>query len=81
MAVRAYILLTVKSGTERRVCDKLREHNEVLEANELYGEYDIIVKVQAEDLSQLDDLLTRKIRSNPSILLTYTMIIARSRKS
>jgi len=80
MVVEAYILLTVNSGKERKVCEKLSEHDEVLEVKELYGEYDIMMKVHAEDLTQLDDLITYKIRSNPNILLTYTMIIAKEYK-
>lgn len=80
MAVYAYILLTVKSGSERKVCDKLSEYDEVLEVNELYGEYDLIIKVRVEDFSQLDDIVTYKVRSNPAVLLTYTMIIAREHK-
>jgi len=80
MAIYAYVLLTVKSGSERKVCNKLSEYSEVLEVDELYGEYDIVIRVSAEDLSQLDDLITYKIRSNPDVLLTYTMIIARKHK-
>ena len=80
MPVDAYILLTTSSGTERKVCKKLAEYSEVLEVKELLGEYDIIVKIRAEDLSELDDLITYKIRSNPNILLSYTMIIAKEHK-
>ncbi len=80
MTIYAYVLLTVNSGSERKVCNKLLEYDEVLEVNELYGEYDIVIRVRAEDLSQLDDLITYKIRSNPNVLLTYTMIIAREHK-
>jgi len=80
MAVYAYVLLTVNSGSERKVCEKISEYDEVLEVKEIYGEYDIAIRVRAEDLSQLDDLITYKIRSNPNVLLTHTMIIAREHK-
>jgi len=70
----------VNSGSERKVCSKLSEYDEVLEVNEIYGEYDILIRIYAEDLSKLDDLITYKIRSNPSILLTHTMIISREHK-
>jgi len=80
MAINALVLLTVNSGSEKKVCKKLIEYGEVLEVNELYGEYDIAIRVHVKDLSQLDDLITYKIRSNPNVLLTYTMIIAREHK-
>jgi len=80
MAIYAYVLLTVKSGSEREVSERVSKYDEVLEVSEVYGEYDILLKTKVEDLSQLDDLLTHRIRSNPNVLLTYTMIIAKSHK-
>ena len=80
MAIHAYVLLTVKSGAERKVSESISRYDAVLEVSEVYGEYDLLVKVRAEDLPQLDDLLTHRIRSNHNVLLTYTMIIARAHK-
>ena len=81
MVILAYVLVTVKSGSERRVCERMSEYKEVLEVSEVYGEYDLILKVQVENLSQLDRLLTQRIRSNPNVLLTYTIIISKQHKT
>ncbi|KYH40267.1 MAG: AsnC family transcriptional regulator [Candidatus Bathyarchaeota archaeon B26-2] len=80
MAVLAYIFLTVTSGSEREVCGRLSEYEEVIELNEVYGEYDIILGVSAEDLNRLDEFITDKVRSIPEVILTYTMIVARKCK-
>jgi len=77
MAVLAYILVTLKSGAERDVCKKVSNFEEVLQVDELYGEYDAILKVRIEDLSQLDKFLTGKLRALPDIFLTTTMIVAK----
>jgi len=77
MAVLAYILVTLKSGAERNVCKKVSSFEEVVQVDELYGEYDAIVKVSVEDLSQLDKFLTDKLRALPDIFLTTTMIVAK----
>jgi DNA-binding Lrp family transcriptional regulator len=77
MATLAYILVTLKSGAERDVCERVSNFEEVVQVDELYGEYDAIVKVRVEDLSQLDKFLTDKLRSLPDIFLTTTMIVAR----
>ncbi|MFQ5999326.1 MAG: Lrp/AsnC family transcriptional regulator [Candidatus Bathyarchaeia archaeon] len=77
MAVLAYILVTLKSGAERDVCDKVSVFEEVTQVDELYGEYDAIVKVRVENLSQLDKFLTDKLRALPDIFLTTTMIVAK----
>ena len=80
MVVLAYILVTLKSGAERDVCDKVSNFEEVIQIDELYGEYDAIVKVRAEDLTALDKFLTNKLRALPDIFLTATMIVAKEYK-
>ena len=77
MVVIAYILVTLKSGAERDVCKKVSNFEEVVQVDELYGEYDAIVKVHIENLSQLDKFLTDKLRALPDIFLTTTMIVAK----
>ena len=77
MAVLAYVLVTLKSGAEREVCKKVSSFEEVIQVDELYGEYDAIIKVRADDLSQLDKFLTDKLRVLPDIFLTTTMIVAK----
>jgi len=79
MVVKAYILFKVNSDREREICKKIVEHDEVLEASIIYGEYDLIAKVNAEDMGQIDSF-TEKIRTMPSIILTSTMIVAREYK-
>ena len=80
MAIHAYVLLTVKSGSEREVAESISKYDAVREVSEVYGEYDVLARVEAEDLAQLDNLLTYRMRSNPNVLLTYTMIVAKAHK-
>ena len=80
MTVLAYVLLVVKSGSERDVCKKVSEFEEVVEASVLFGEYDAIVKVRTDDLSQLDDFLLGKFKEIPEIFRSSTMIVARQYK-
>jgi hypothetical protein len=44
MAVLAYVLFKVSSGTEREVCRQLAEFDEVLHADIIFGEYDVVAK-------------------------------------
>jgi len=75
--VEAYILIKVKVGSERKVVDKLKELKEIKDINELYGEWDIITKVEVPNIEDLDALITEKIRDNDEIELTSTMIVAK----
>ena len=77
MAVQAYVLFKVSSGAEREVCKKIINFDEVLIADVIFGEYDIIARVSVPDLQSLEEFLAEKMRKVPSVLLTSTMIIAR----
>ena len=71
----AYILITVKSGSERELLKEVSEFKEVVEANLVIGENDVVIKVKVKDVSQLDKFLTDKLRVLPDVFLTTTMII------
>ena len=70
MPVQAYVLFKVTSGTEREVCKKIADFDEVLRVGTVYGEYDVIAKVSVPDMQILDEFLSVKIRKVPSVLLT-----------
>ncbi len=80
MAVLAYVLFKVSSGTEREVCQKLVEFGEVIHADIIFGEYDVVAKIETRDLSTLEEFVSRKIRNVPNVLVTSTMIISREYK-
>jgi DNA-binding Lrp family transcriptional regulator len=80
MVVQAYVLFKVSSGTEREVCEKIADFDEVLVAGIVYGEYDVVAKISVPDLEALETFLSEKMRNVPSVMLTSTMIIAREYK-
>jgi DNA-binding Lrp family transcriptional regulator len=77
MSVQAYILFKVNSGSEREVCKKIIDFDEVLGTGVIYGEYDVIAKVSVPNMRALEEFLSVKIRKVPSVLVTSTMIVAR----
>jgi DNA-binding Lrp family transcriptional regulator len=80
MAVLAYILFKVNSGTERDVCQKLVEFDEIIQADIIFGEYDVLAKIQTQDLGELESFVSEKVRNVPDVLVTSTMIISREYK-
>jgi DNA-binding Lrp family transcriptional regulator len=80
MAVDAYVLFKVSSGTERESCEKIAEFEEVSMVSITYGEYDVIARVSAPDMQSLERFVGEKIRKVESLLVTSTMIIAREYK-
>ena len=71
----AYVLITVKSGSEREFVKQISKFDEVVEANLVIGENDIVIKIEVNDIAQIDKFLTDKLRVLPDVFLTTTMII------
>jgi DNA-binding Lrp family transcriptional regulator len=74
--VTAYILATIKAGSERDVREQLKKVREVTDINLLYGEYDVIIKIELDGISELSDFVLDKIRAISSIERTTTLIVA-----
>jgi DNA-binding Lrp family transcriptional regulator len=80
MMAEAYVLLKVRPGYERSIVKELRQMPEIVDINELYGEWDIITKASVERIDDLDALLSDKMRKIEGITLTSTMIVANYRR-
>jgi DNA-binding Lrp family transcriptional regulator len=75
MGLLAYVLITVKSGSEREFLKEISKFKEVVEANLVIGENDVVIKIDVEDIVHMDKFLTEKLRVLPDVFLTTTMII------
>ncbi len=73
----AFLLLVTKTGKEINVAEKLLKEKIVQESNIVYGEYDIILKVKARNMKELQDFVT-SLRKNKNIERTITMISVES---
>ncbi len=69
----AFILCVVQPGTEEDAIEKISNMKNVIEVHELYGEYDMIAKVNVKELGELD-ILTSSIRRVPGVQMSSTMI-------
>ncbi len=71
--MKAYVLIKTSGGKTRDALSKIRKIDGVEEANGTYGSYDIIAKMQAEDLA---GLVVDRIRKIEGVEDTNTLIIA-----
>ncbi|AGJ63177.1 Transcriptional regulators [Sulfolobus islandicus LAL14/1] len=53
--------------------------NEVVEAYVVYGVYDIVIKVETENMDKLKNFISNSIRKIPKVRSTLTMIIMEGR--
>jgi len=73
--ITAYILIMADSGMEKEVIEDLNELDEVEEADLIYGEWDIITKLQVPEVSMLGDFILQNIRGIQGVKKTSTLIV------
>jgi DNA-binding Lrp family transcriptional regulator len=71
----AYVLINYEIGAEKNTLDKLRSVPGVIEASEVNGVYDIVVKISSDSLDRLKDTITRHIRTIDTVRSTMTLIV------
>ncbi|QOJ78142.1 Lrp/AsnC ligand binding domain-containing protein [Infirmifilum lucidum] len=69
----AYVLINCDIGKERAVLEELKKVPGVIEANLLYGVYDIIVKIVGKDDKEVREVVLTRIRMLPGVRRTLTM--------
>lgn len=71
----AYVMLNLEPGDENQVLMSLRKVAAVQEAHRIYGVYDIIVKVRADNMDKLRETVSKHMRSLDKVRSTLTMIV------
>jgi len=74
MPALAYMLIQVEHGTIDKVSQRLMKFKEISDLHHLYGEFDIIVKVETDNSAHLQDFVANKIRPIKNIKSTQTLI-------
>ncbi len=67
------MLILTAPGRERDVYRRLQEVSEIKDLHLLFGEYDLIAKVNAEGFSAISNIVVDKIRSVEGVMDTITM--------
>jgi DNA-binding Lrp family transcriptional regulator len=71
----AYVLINYEIGAEQNILNKLKTVPGVIEASEVNGVYDIVVKMTSDSLDKLKEIITRDIRTIYVIRSTMTLIV------
>ncbi len=77
MTQLAFIMMNVKVGTDRDVVNELRRLKGVKEVYEVYAVYDIVAIAEAENMSELNELVNTEIRKIENVTSTHTIIAER----
>ena len=69
----AYLLFLVEVGDEHDVANELKRFPGVTETQVVYGEYDVVARVELSDFALLDEIVTMA-RKLPGVMRTSTLI-------
>ena len=76
LSTKAYILIEAQVGLAQQAVVSLRALAGVSSADVITGSYDIIVLVEAADMSAMAELVTGKIQGVTGVLRTITCVAA-----
>jgi len=72
---KAYVLITVGTGVEDNVLSDVKKIEGVKEVYVSYGAYDLIVKVVADSLDEMKEIVTHHLRTINNVKSTLTLTV------
>jgi len=73
----AYIMINCELGSEDSVIEQLKSIPGIKEVQGVFGNYDILVKIQTPSIESLRDIIIFQIRKIPEIHCTTTIMCSK----
>ena len=70
----AYVLINCDMGYEEQVIEELKHISDVKEVHGTYGAYDMVAKVESDQITTLRETMTWKIRKIDRVRSTLTLM-------
>jgi DNA-binding Lrp family transcriptional regulator len=71
----AFVMVNAEIGKESEVLNQLKKIEHVKEANSVYGVYDIVAKVEAETMDELNRVVSSGVRRLAGVRSTLTLVV------
>jgi len=71
----AFVMINTEVGAEKDVLDRLRKLTDIKESYAVFGIYDIVVKIEADSMEKLKEIIDWRIRRLDKVRSTLTMIV------
>jgi DNA-binding Lrp family transcriptional regulator len=68
-----FVLISTAPGKEHDVYNALKSIKEIVELHPLFGEYDLIAKIDAKDFNELGKIVVDQIRNIAGVIDTKTL--------
>ena len=71
----AYVLINCDLGYEEQIIEELKHLSDVKEVHGVFGAYDILAKVESDQISTLRETIMWKIRKIRRVRSTLTLMV------
>lgn len=75
MAVTAFVLMKVKSGTSEQVAEAVADIPGVKLSHSVMGPYDVVLYLEGPNINSLRDTIMKRIQSIPAVRHTTTLLV------
>ncbi len=72
--VKAYVLMTCETGSIQSIVESMEEFEEVVEVTAVTGDFDVISKLEVEEVDELLNIVAGKVHGLPGVEDTTTCI-------
>ncbi len=72
----AYVMINCEMGAEGKIVDEVKTIDSVKEVLGVFGNYDILVKLESPTLEEISDIIAKKIRRLDRVHCTTTLMCA-----
>ena len=68
------VLIRLSAGKEKSALAKIKDTKGVLHVSGVYGRWDLVCDIEADDLSTMTNVVINKIRQIPGVTSTETLV-------
>lgn len=72
--ITGLVLVKLQAGREQQTLIKIKEIKGISHVSAVYGRWDLVVDVEADDLPQMSNLVVGKLRTVPGVFSTETLV-------
>lgn len=72
--VTGVVLVRLSSGKEKSALAKIKDTKGVLHVSGVYGRWDLVCDIEADDLPDMTNVVVNKIRQIPGVTSTETLV-------
>ncbi len=70
----AYVLIKSDLGDEQKVIEQLEKLEQVVRIDRTFGDYDMVVKLESENIEKIRETIARNIKKIDKIRSTLTLV-------